>query len=88
MNKNRKRIEKFCKELGLDIISLEYIRNKDFCYGDCCDSSYWELFVKMPFGYKEHFTSDLVDNIEEGIDIMFDHIEAELEHIYNVRTIY
>ena len=80
---NRRRIEKFCKELNLKILSLEFIRNKEYIYYDYCDTSYWEVRLKLPFGYKERFCSDLGNNVNSGIEIMFDHIEAELEHILN-----
>ena len=42
---NRTRIMKFCKERDLKVVSLDYIRNHEYAYGDSWNSSCWNLVV-------------------------------------------
>ena len=83
MMNNHDKIGKFCNKLNLEIISLKLLKGKRYDLSGEPDYFYWELKVKLPFNYKEKFWSDLRDDIDDGVDVMFEHIEARIEHILN-----
>jgi len=82
--KNRDRIIKFCSDLNLGIIKIEYFRDKEASYYSDSDCSYYEVKLRLPFNYKEKFWSDIGwPKIDGRLNVMFSHIEARIEHILN-----
>lgn len=78
---NRKIIESRCHERNLKIHSLEYIRNRDYQYGDSWDSSYWELSIYLSESKIETYDTSLGDNTIQGIELMFEQIDEDLNNI-------
>ena len=75
---NRKRIEKFCKENNIEIISIEFIHNSEPIYGDCTDCPYWEVY-----GYYHDLeicfdSMDLADTVDEAVTIMFSDVLEDI----------
>ena len=82
---NRKVIESFCNDRNIKIKSLEYIRNRDYQYGDSWDSSYWEMSIYLSESKIETYDTSLGDTIGEGIELMFDNIDDDLNNIQLIR---
>lgn len=72
---NRKRIEKFCRDRGLKIQSLDFYRRSTYVFGDPADCSYWVLWVQFPTAEIVSFYSDKGDAISSSIDIMLGEID-------------
>ena len=71
--KNREKIEKFCKENNVVILSLDFIRNTDAEYENTTDASYWDLETIID-GEKEHFDSFNGYDVDMDIDLMLESI--------------
>ena len=78
---NRKLIESMCNDRNLTIDTLEYIHNRDYLYGDSWDNSYWELTIYLDEFRKECYTTSNGDTIQQGIRLMFDEIDDDLNNI-------
>ena len=70
MTTNRSKIKKFCKKNNLEILKLKFIRNRDACYGDTWDASFWILEFSFKDNIEEFATSPLGNNITDDIDFM------------------
>lgn len=81
MNHNRKQIEKFCNDRNIKIHSLEYIRNRDYIYGDSVDSSHWELSIYLDENNINIYDTSLGDTVIDGIKLMFNSIDEDLSNI-------
>lgn len=78
-----KRIETFCHDHGLKIQSLRYVEENhdsllDFPY---TDMSYYELCVYLTENRTETYDTTFGDTVEEGIEIMFNQIEHDMNNI-------
>lgn len=79
MNHNRKQIEKFCNDRNIKIHSLDYIRNREYIYGDSFDSSYWELSIYLTESNINTYDTRLGDTIADGINLMFETIQSDIK---------
>ena len=78
---NRALIESMCESRGIKIKLLEYIRCRDYAYGDSWDSSYWELTIYLTEHVDETYDTTLGDNISGGILLMFDQIDKDIKEL-------
>jgi|GEM_PF-4240266 hypothetical protein len=65
---NRKKIEKFCKENGIEIISIEYLHATEMAYGSSCDAPYWLIygwFQNKEICFESSYTDDTVQQAVE-----------------------
>jgi len=74
---NRNRILKFCRERNLEVVSLEYVRNRGHAYGDSWDNSFWELVLRL--NNEEHLYAPEDDTVEQAIQQMFANIEEDIK---------
>ncbi|MFW6219713.1 MAG: hypothetical protein ACOC33_02595 [bacterium] len=77
---NRQKIIKFCKSNNIKVCNLEFIRNREYIYGDSIDASYWELICEID-GIREEFDSFYGYTINEDIDIMLEEITQYLREL-------
>jgi len=75
---NRKKIEKFCKENGLQIESLTFERNTDAEYGDTWDASYWDLNI-IYSGKKVNYDFYRGFGVNEDVDLTLKCIKDDIE---------
>lgn len=81
MMTNRQRIINKCKDLNVKIKSLEFIRHREYCYGDSWDSSYWELDVWLSEGEIGTYDSSMGDSLNHGIELMLSELEHDINNI-------
>ncbi len=78
---SRRKIEKYCKDHGIYIDSLEYERNGQYIYGDYSDESQWVIVCRYFGGdntwHTEEFYAYTADEIIENIK---DQIKSSYEN--------
>ena len=74
---NRKKILKFCKDRNLTVKYLEWVRNRDYAYGDSWDTSCWELTLLI--NGEERLYAPQDDTTEMAIERMFEEIEDDIK---------
>ena len=72
---NRKKIEKTCKDSGLEIIDLEYERDPEYAFGDVLSPGQWHLEIK-----KDNEDNEVFDSCG-GIEILLNDIKDYAQRI-------
>ena len=63
---NRRKIENFCNNNNIEIKHLEFIRCKEYIYGEYMDTSHWQLACVIndsPF-----YFSELGQDVNDGVN--------------------
>lgn len=69
---NRRKIEKFCNDNNIQINHLEFIRCREYIYGDSVDNSHWELSCKI--NEESFYFSEPGWDVNDGVDKILEDI--------------
>ena len=79
---NRRKIERFAKQNNIKLLRCEFVKNREYFYGDSSDASSWQVDVEIAGTY-ECYDSFAGLGVNEDVVKMLDEIKYDLKEVQN-----